>query len=362
MNKHRISTVVVALALSAATAAWADTLVISSSGQGKGIPNNNVKILGIEGDQIKFRTANGNDTSRPLSQVTQITLDDEPAFNEAEVAYLAGDFAKAAEGYQKTVRATSKEWLKDRSAQRLVESAGKTGRFDAAVTGFVALVARSPELAVASKPIIPPGKSTFLDSAVKEVEGALNDSKLKDDQKVILLSFELELHRARQDNKAAGETAERLLKLSAGDASNPAAAAALADLKINLAHLALDEKNYAKALAEIEQNRAIFTEPSQQVEALYCLAQAKEGQAGGKGDEKTLKDLALAYMRVVALGKEQSGAPRVAESLVRTAALLEQLKNPAQARDLYQSVATAYPNSSVAADAKAAVDRLAEKK
>jgi TolA-binding protein len=359
--KHRIGSIVVALALSAVPAAWADSLVVKSTAEGKGITYNKVKVLGIEGESLMYRTSSGNDASRPLSQVSQITLDDEPAFNDAEVAYLAGDFSKAADGYQKTVRATSKEWLKDRSAQRLVEAAGKAGRFDAAVTGYVTLVARSPELATASKPAIPEGKSTFLDTAVKEVEAAMNDGKLKDEQKVLLLSFALELHRARGDNKAAGETAERLLKLSANDASNPAAAAALADLKINLAMLALDEKNYAKALTEIEQNRAIFTEPSQQVEALYIIARAKDGQAAGKADEKTLKDLSLAYMRVVAHGKDV-GSVRVPESLAKTAGFLEQLKQPAQARELYQQVATAYPKSPVAAEAKAAVERLAEKK
>jgi hypothetical protein len=338
----------------------ADSFVASSSGEGKGIPYNNVKIVGIEGDALAFRTAAGQDSTRPLAQVQQITIDGETAFNEAEAAYLAGEFAKAVEGYQKTVRATSKDWIKDRSAQRLVEAAGKVGRFDAAVTGYVALVSRSPELAASSKPQLPEGKSTFLDSAAKEVETASNDGKLKPEQRAMLLSFLLELHRARGDNAAAGAAAERLLKVAGNDASNPAAAAALADMKLNLARLALDSKNYQKALADIEQNRAIFTDPAQQVQALFVLAEAKAGLAGDKTDKNTLNDMALAYMRVVTFGKDQPTAQeQVATSLSRTAAILEQLKQPKQARDLYQQVATAYPNSPLAADAKAAMDRLA---
>ncbi|HEV7298661.1 MAG TPA: hypothetical protein VGN72_04790 [Tepidisphaeraceae bacterium] len=352
--------VLFALALAVATASpvRADSFVASSSGEGKGIPYERVKILDIKGDDLLYRTSTGQENSRPLAQVSQITVDGEQAFNDAEIAYLAGDFAKATDGYQRTVRATTKDWLKDRAAQRLVESAAKTGRFDAAVSGYVALVARSPELAARSKPALPEGKSTFLDSAAKEVESAAGDAKLKDQQKVMLLGFLLELHRARGDNRAAGETAERLLKLSAADASNPAAAAALADLKINLASLALDEKNYQKALTEIEQNRAIFNEPAQQAAALYALAEAKSGLAGDTTDEKVLRDLALAYMRVVAFGKDQPNNANVARSLAKTAAILEKLKQPAQARDLYQQVASAYPNSPVAGDAKAAVERL----
>jgi tetratricopeptide (TPR) repeat protein len=338
----------------------ADSFVASSSGEGKGIPYNNVKIVGIEGDALAFRTAAGQDSTRPLAQVQQITIDGETAFNDAESAYLAGDFAKAVEGYQKTVRATSKDWIKDRSAQRLVEAAGKVGRFDAAVTGYVALVSRSPELAASSKPQLPEGKSTFLDSAAKEVETASNDGKLKPEQRAMLLSFLLELHRARGDNAAAGAAAERLLKVAGNDASNPAAAAALADMKLNLARLALDSKNYQKALTDIEQNRAIFTDPAQQVQALFVLAEAKAGLAGDKTDKNTLHDIALAYMRVVTFGKDQPAAQeQVATSLSRTAAILEQLKQPKQARDLYQQVATAYPDSPLAADAKAAMDRLA---
>jgi TolA-binding protein len=356
-KRQSIGGLMLGLALAAGTAR-ADSFTASTSGEGRGISYDRVKILDIKGGELLFRTANGQDSSRPLAQVGQITVEGEQAFNDAEVAYLAGDFAKAADGYQRTVRATTKDFLKDRAAQRLVDAAGKTGRFDAAVTGYIALVGRSPELAATSKPALPAGKSTFLDSAVKEVEAAANDGKLKDPQKVMLLSFALELHRARGDNKAAGEAAERLLKLSAADASNPAAAAALADLKINLANLALDEKNYQKAMNEIEQNRAIFNDPAQQASALYALAEAKAGLAGDQTDERALKDLALAYMRVVAFSKDQPNNPAVPQSLAKTAAILEKLKQPAQARDLYQQVATAYPASPVAGDAMAAVQRL----
>jgi hypothetical protein len=115
-------------------------------------------------------------------------------------------------------------------------------------------------------------------------------------------------------------------------------------------------------LNEIEQNRAIFNEPAQQAAALYIIAEAKSGLAGDSTDEKALKDLALAYMRVVAFGKDQPNNPNVARSLARTAAILEKLKQPEQARDLYQQVATAYPNSPVANDAKAAAQRLGDAK
>lgn len=340
---------------------WTSTVTKADSFVANNIPYNNVKISGIQDGELAFRTASGQDSTRPLEQITQITIDGEAAFNDAEAAYIAGDFAKAADGYQKTVRATNKDWMKDRSAQRLVDAAGKAGRFDAAVTGYVALVSRSPELAASSKPQLPEGKSTFLDSAAKEVETASNDSKLKNDQRAMLLSFLLEIHRARGDGAAAGNVAERLLRVAGNDASNPAAAAALADLRLNLAKVALDAKNYQKAMTDIEQNRALFTDPAQQVQALFCLAEAKAGLAADKTDEKTLNDIALSYMRVVTFGKDQpNAANQVAVSLNKTAAILEALKQPQQAREMYQQVASNYPNSPVASDAKAAAERLAK--
>jgi tetratricopeptide (TPR) repeat protein len=289
-------------------------------------------------------------------------LDDEPAFNEAEAAFVANDFAKAVDGYQRTVKLTTKDWVKDRAAQRLVVAADKAGRFDAAVTGYIALVARSPQLAASNKPKLVQNDPKALSAAVKEVETAENDPTLKNNQKVMLLSFLLELHRATGDTKAASEVAEQLLNLNAGDPSNPAAAMALADLKINLAHLAIDEKQYDKALADIEQNRGLFNDPAQQVAALYCIAEAKNGLAADKTDEKTLNDVALSYMRVATFGKDLAGAPHVADSLIKTAAVLERLKRPAEAQDLYEQVAAAYPKTPAGDAAQAAVQRLGGKK
>jgi TolA-binding protein len=346
----------------AAGSARGDSFVASSTGEGSGVPYTKVKVTGIKGDLLQYRTATGNDSTKSLSQVIQITLDDEPAFNEAEAAFVAEDFAKAADSYQRTVKLTTRDWVKDRAAQRLVVAAGKAGQFEAAVTGYVVLVARSPELAVNNKPTITKSDTKALGPAIKEVESAEKDPSLKNNQRVMLLSFLLELHRAAGDTKAAGDVAEQLLRLNAGDPSNPAAAMALADLKINLAHLAIDEKQYAKALETIDQNRGLFNDPSQQAQALYCIAQAKMGLAADSTDEKTLNDVALSFMRVVTVAKGLPGAPHVAESLMQTATLLERLKHPAEALDLYEQVAKTYPDSPTAKPAQAAADRLGKKK
>ncbi|HLL88567.1 MAG TPA: hypothetical protein VK324_04635 [Tepidisphaeraceae bacterium] len=349
------------LALSPAAAAVADSLVISSSGGGGGLTINNAKILGVDGDNLVFQTSGGNKTGRPFEQIAKITVDGEPALNDAEAAFEAGDMDKAADAYTKAIRGTGKDWIKDRSAQRLIEAANKTGRFDAAVTGYATLVTRNPALAAANRPALAEGlKPEQLDAAVKEVDTAFGAGRLSGEQQSALLSFQLELHRVRKDAKAAGETAERLLKLSGNNPDDPTAARAMADLKLNMAMVALDERNYDKALAEVEKYKQFFLDPAQQAQALWVIAEAKAAQAdaAGKTDKQTLQDLALNYMRVAANFRDVPGAPHVAASLVKAAALLEKMKEPKDATELYDQVARAYAGQPAGLEAKAAADRL----
>lgn len=342
-------------------AAWlrADSLLVSSGGNP--VPFNNVKVDRVEAGKIIFRTTTGNETSRELSQVVQMTLDDEPAFSAAEQAYATEQWDAATDGYQKTVRSTDKPWLKDFCSIRLIDAASKSGRFDAAVTGYIAAVIKDPAMADSKKPALPDSKSTYLDTAVQELNTALAGSKLQDVQRQALLSFLLEIHRARGDGKATTETMEKLLKLTASPSSgaggDPLAGRALADLKLGIAHVALDEEDYAKARQTIEQSREVFIEPDQQADALYCLAEAAAAQAGK--DPAALRAAALDYMRVVAHFKDEaSSATLVADSLVKTAGILEQLNEISDALSLYEQAAAQYPGSPAAAAAKTGIERI----
>lgn len=354
-------TIIGAILLSCAALVRADSLLVSSGG-GNPVPFNNVKVDRVEAGKIIFRTTTGNETSRELSQVVQMTLDDEPAFSAAEGAYAKGEWDAATDGYQKTVRSTDKPWLKDFCSIRLIDAASKSGRFDAAVTGYIAAVIKDPVMADSKKPPLPDTKSTYLDTAVQELNTALAGSKLQDVQRQALLSFLLEIHRARGDTKATTETMEKLLKLSANPSNgggDPLAGRALADLKLGIAHVALDEKNYAKAIQTIDQSREVFVEPDQQADALYCLAQARTAQAGN--DPAALRAAALDYMRVVAHCKDEtSAATLVADSLVKTAGILEKLNEISDALSLYEQTAAQYPDSPAAADAKAGIERINE--
>jgi len=315
------------------------------------------KITSIDDSTAFWRNESGRESSRPIEQIVRIAVDDEPTLTAGEEAFAAGKFDVATDNYLKAIKSTKKDWVKDWTAKRLITAADKAGRFDAAVVAYIAAVLRNPAKAPA-KPAMPDAKSTYLATAVADVQQALSGQRLNAEQRQALQSFLLDLHRARGDQKALGETMQQMVKTGAAASSDPTAAGALARLKLDVARVALDGKQYKKALDEIQANRNAFVQPADQAKALFYLAQAQEGLAGE--DAAQLQDAALAYMRVVAHCKDAPGKPHVVESLMKTADILERTKNGPAAMDLYQQIATQHPDDPAAAKASENYNRLKE--
>jgi TolA-binding protein len=141
-------------------------------------------------------------------------------------------------------------------------------------------------------------------------------------------------------------------EILAKDPNNPAAGQAIARRKLTAAMRALEAKDFAKAISEIESGKASFVDPNQQAEALYTLAEAKYALAQAKKEPGELKDVALAYMRVVAHFRDLPTKPHVADALLKTAMIEEQLNDPAAANQLYQQIVQQYPSDPAAAVAK----------
>jgi tetratricopeptide (TPR) repeat protein len=342
-----------ALALVAALPARADTVWLRSGTAANALERPNVKVEKIEDNLLFFRSSQSDRvTERPLEEVLKIMADGEPVFNAAEEAFAAGEWDKAAVNYQKAVVASPRQWVKDRSSLRLVASAEKSGKFSTAVAGWVALLTRDPGLAAKHKPQIPASaKPGSLDPAVAEVERALGDARLPAQPRQTLLAYQMELARANGDLKRAQSIGTKLT------GAGGAAAAATPELSLQLAFLALDQKQYEQALKEIDGAAASFTDPQQQTEALYCVAEARAALA--KDDPAALKDAALAYMRVVARARSaRVNSPRVGESLLKTAAIQEKVGAAKEALLLYQQAAEEFKGSDTGARAAEAVDRL----
>jgi TolA-binding protein len=354
MRRTRTLSLALVSMLLVGSVAMADTVFIGT------LAYKDVKIKGVKGDELLFLTS-GNEAHKPIKDVTRIQLADEPALSAAEEAYAGKQWDKAADGYLKTLKSSNKDWLKDWSAQRLLLSANEAKRVDAAVTAYLAMLQRDPATASKNKPTIPTGKSALLDAAANEVDHVMSGAALNDDQKQALLSLQLEIAKARGDEKAQAAAVQSLTKIdteNTSGASDPAALKVVGDTKLSIATAALDQKNYQKAIDTIEQNRNTFVDPKQQADALWVLAQSRYALAQQKNEPAALKDAALGYMRIVANFKDAVGAPHVPESLLATGEILEKLKDNDGAMNVYNQLASAYPETPAGAKAKESADRL----
>lgn len=310
-----------------------------------------VRINGIRGSELQFTTTSGSESSRPLSQIKRITLDGEVALNAAEEAFVQESWDKAIEGYEKTLRATTKEWLKDWCSARLLESAGKAGRFDAAVRAFVELARKSPQAAEAMELPMPAANSAYLSDAIKLVHEASIDPKASAPAQAVLLKTLVKLNNAKGDEKGAAAAAERLVQLQAQlDPNSPEARRAVVLLKLKNLRVALAGKEYAKVVQTIREEGAVITEPADQAEALYCLAEAQAGLAANRTDPETWKEVALAYMRVVA--HAPANAPQVPQALLKVADIhAQRLGDKPAATALYKQIQAQYPDQEAAKEA-----------
>ncbi len=315
----------------------------------------NVTIRELKGDTLSYEV-NGRMTERPVARISRIIVTSEAPLNAAEEAFATEKWDVAVDGYQKVIRTTAKPWVKDWAMMRLIDAANKSNRFDAAAAAYILMLLKNPTNAATSKPAMPDAKSTFLTSAVNDVNISLADSKLTTDQKRALIGFLIELQQARKDTAGEDAAYEMLAKLPGADANDPNTKRVVARRRLSLAQRDLDARNYQDAITEIDGNRAVFVDPTHQIEALYILAQARYGLAGN--DLAALKDAGLAYMRVVTLAKNDPNKTHVVDSLIKTAGIMEQLGQPQVAMQMYQQIVAQYPDDPAAQVAANNYDRL----
>ena len=347
-NQWRVSVAAVAVATGVARA---DTLD-KASGGGSSLSQPNVKVTGIRDGQVTYTTAAGAARAVPVGEVQRMAIDGQPGFTAAEEAFAAGKTAVAMDAYAAALTGTGPDWLKLRSAQRLAETARTQHRYDLQVAAYAALVRTDPKSAADARPAAPAPNTPGLDAAQSTLTKAI--AVAPGAAKAALLGVQLDVAKARGDK--AGRSAT-IRQLATAGAASPEMRATV---QLDAADTALDAKQYAQAETVITQNKALFTELPQQVDALYVLARANDGQLATPGPGDATKDVALAYLRVVAFGEPLPGRPHVAESLLRAAQLSEKLSDAKGAATLYNRLATdpAYAGTPAAAEAKQAAARL----
>jgi TolA-binding protein len=350
-------TIALSVVILAASLSRADTVWIQS-GSGNPIAISDVKVTGVEADALLFTTSAGRQTSKPLAQIPQIKLDDDPVFSAAEEAFHGSQFPAAVDNYRKALATATKPWLKERCGLRLVQAANKSNNFPAAVEGFVDLLQVAPALATGNKPEMSKDVAA-INQAIAYVQQASKSPQLAADQKTVLGNFLVELYNAKGDTKLANAA----LKQAAEGGTNAANATAdnrrvTADLKMTEARQAYSQQQYARAVQVLNANGGLFTEPQERADALYLLAQSTGGAVGNSEDPNQLKDAAITYVRVVAFCESLPGKPHVADSLLEVARIEEKLKNKKEALSVYNQIADEFKGTPAATRAKEAADKL----
>ena len=361
------------LLLGVAALAAADTVWIRSGESGTGLPREDVTIIGVEDGELIFQTKQGRETRKALEQVSQIKIDADPAFSKAEEAFSKQQWKEAAKGYIQAAKSSNVDWVKDRANQRLTVAAAKGGDFPAAVNAYLYMLGRDPNLAAKNRPAIPEGQAGKLNAAVTAVDAARKNTRLSADARARLQTFYVDLLIANgQSDVASRELDQAPTPTRDGDGgkargnADASANPLQARQKLQAAQVALEQKDYQKAIDAINSASEIFTEPALQAQALYMLADAQAGlaEAGGDADGKAaaLRDAALAYMRVVAHFRENpQQRERVARALIRAATLLEATNEEnglAESLKLFEQASEEFEGTDYAAQAKTGADRV----
>jgi hypothetical protein len=342
---HRLLCRTIVAALICTAVAQADKLIIPGAGP------QDVTFTDFDGKKLLYRSRSGTANDREMERISHIAVDNEPAFNEAELFFSQDQKEKSIDGYVKTLRSTNKKWLKAYAARRLMVALAGSNRFDAKLVAYLAILTTTPEAAAELKPQLPERGSKFLDAAVADIERALKQTDLAGDQQIALFNFLLEVHRQRQDEPATVATLERIEKLASSLGDVPGVKAQLASVKVSQARAALDQKKYDDAAKMINDNRAFITDPREQSDALFILAEANRATTP-KGNVDGLKNVALMYMRVVAHFSDVEGKPNVLASLQATASVLEEAGDKNGAAAAIEQIITTFPDDPAAAKAK----------
>lgn len=327
-------------------AARGDAIWIGESSSNP-IKADGVKVLALQGGSLQYQSLSGETMTKPLTVIQQISIDGEPSFDAAEDAYRNGQWAAAVNGYSAALQSSSKDWIKMRSAARLTAAAFRTRQFDQQVAGYLYLMLHDPAAAV--RPNLNDADPATLPAAATALS-QFPLASVAPAQQAAVLRLELAVARARGDSTQVEAALKQLVGLGAASPEETAAYT----LAAARAALASDP---AAAEQMIQSHRTLLSDPAQQVEALYLLAQAKDRLA--KPDDTTaLEDAAIAYVREFTFARDLPNQPHAADSLLRVGQIEQALHEPQLAGDVYRQVLQQFPHAAAATAARSALEQL----
>jgi tetratricopeptide (TPR) repeat protein len=334
--------------------ARADT-VLQKSGESGSLSFNDCVITDFRDGRLFFNTGGGSKRETPAGDVLKLGLTRDPVFTAAEDAYAVGDWNKSIDGYMKIARG-GEEWKRRWVVRRLLAAADQAKRFDAQVAAYGIQARLDPAAAGASRPLLAGQPAKALDAAVVSINGVLREAT-EPEAKAALLTFLVDLHRARNDAPAIASTLEQLMAASKDLSDEPGLRSLLAGVRLEQARALSEQKKFRELIALLESSGAVIESAPAQAESLYMIAQARAALAR-PDDKPAQQDAALAYLRVVAHFANVEGRPMVGESLLAAADIQQRVGDTESARQLLQQAVEEFADTPIGATATQRLKRL----
>ena len=344
----------------AASTAFADDIYLRSGKEAKELGLKNVTFRSVKNGDLYY-AVNTIESHRPIGEISRLELTGDSQFNAADKAFseavvtkdeaaAKAKFSEAVTGYNSTLGSTNKPWLKDYVAQRMQIAAPRSGRFDAALSAWKAMVEQDPVAALKSKPSVAgiDPKSQYLANAAKDLLASANASS-KPEVRKAYLELLGDVQTAMGDTEGAIKTAEMRVSLGGGTPEE------INDLAMKQAQNDFANKRYDQAEARLDKLNMATLSDASRAEATYMLAECHSGKLQPTSSQDQWKDAAIDYMKVVA-GFPTS--PQAAPSLLKVAQIHETLKDSETALKIYRQVAREHANTPEGEAAQKSVERL----
>lgn len=340
---------------------FADDVYLRSGKEAKELGLKNVTIRSVKNGDLYYQV-NTIEAHRPIGEISRLVLSGDTQFNAADKAFseavvtkdeavAKAKYSDAVTGYNATLGSTNKPWLKDYIAQRMQIAAPRSGRFDAALAAWKAMVEKDPVAALKSKPSVEgiDPKSQYLANAAKDLVASANGAARPEVRKAYL-DLLGDVQTAMGDTEGAIKTAE--MRVSLGGTPEE-----INDLALKQAQNDFANKRYDQAEARLDKLKMALLPDATRAEATYMLAECRAAGLQPTSPRDQWKDLAIDYMKVVA-GFPQS--PEAGPALLKVAQIHETLKDPETALKIYRQVAREHANTPAGATAQESVQRLAK--
>lgn len=343
----------------AASTALADDVYLRSGKEAKELGLKNVTFRSVKNGDLYY-TINTIESHRPIGEISRLELSGDTQFNAADKAFsdavvtkdeaaAKAKYSDAVTGYTATLNSTNKPWLKDYISQRMQIAAPRSGRFDAALVGWKAMVEKDPAAALKAKPSVEgiDPKSQYLANAAKDLLASAN-AAAKPEVRKAYLELLGDVQTAMGDTEGAIKTAE--MRVSLGGTPEE-----INELAMKQAQNDFANKHYDQAEARLDKLNMSLLPDATRAEATYMLAECHAAKLQPTSSQDQWKDLAIEYMKVVA-GFPQS--PQAGPALLKVAQIHETLKDPETALKIYQQVAREHANTPAGTTAQERVQQL----